>query len=91
MTNEQRNNNGAGSNGGSDQVWPQAVSYDLGLGSAYHSELLWCCDALRAGRLYERRLFGSRLEAEAFARKMRDAEPDQMFNVESILASTVWN
>ena len=83
MTNEQRNNN-------EDQVWPQAVSYDLGLG-AYHSELLWCCDALRAGRLYERRLFGSRMEAEAFARKMRDAEPDQMFNVESILASTVWN
>jgi hypothetical protein len=87
MTNEQRNN------GDSDQdrVWPQAVDWDLGLGSANRSELLWCCDALRAGRLYERRLFGSRIEAEDFARKMRDAEPDQMFNIESIMASTVWN
>lgn len=84
MTNEQRNNN-------EDQVWPQAVSYDLGLGSANRSQLLWCCDAIRAGRLYERRLFGSRVEAEAFVRKMREAEPDQMFNIESILASTVWN
>ena len=87
MTNQERNN----SNGDEDRVWPQAVDWDLGLGSANRSELLWCCDALRAGRLYERRLFGSRVEAEAFARKMRDAEPDQMFNIESILASTVWN
>jgi len=31
------------------------------------------------------------VEAEAFVRKMREAEPDQMFNIESILASTVWN
>ena len=90
MTNEQRNN-GAGSNGGSDRVWPQAVNWDLGLGSAYRSDVLWRCDALRAGRLYQRNLFGSRAEAEEFARKMRNAEPDQMFNVESILASTVWN
>jgi hypothetical protein len=87
MTNEQRNN---GDND-QDRVWPQAVDWDLGLGSANRSELLWCCDALRAGRLYERRLFGSRSEAEDFARKMRDAEPDQMFNIESIMASTVWN
>jgi hypothetical protein len=84
MTNERRNNN-------EDHVWPQAVSYDLGLASAYHSELLWQCDAMRAGKLYERRLFGSRVEAEAFVRKMRESEPDQMFNIESILASTVWN
>ena len=87
MTNERRNN----SNGNQDHVWPQALDWDLGLGSASRSELLWCCDALRAGKLYSRRLFGSRLEAEDFARKMREAEPDQMFNVESILASTVWN
>ena len=85
MTNEQRNNNNE------DHVWPQAVNWDLGLGSAYRSEVLWRCDALRAGKLYQRSLFGSQAEAEEFARKMRDAEPDQMFNVESIMASTVWN
>ena len=85
MTNEQRNNSNQ------DRVWPGAVDWDLGLGSASRSELLWACDALRAGKLYSRRLFGSRVEAEDFARRMRDAEPDQMFNIESILASTVWN
>ena len=90
MTNEQRNN-GAGSNGGSDRVWPQAVNWDLGLGSAYRSDVLWRCDASRAGKLYQRSLFGTQAEAEEFARKMRDAEPDQMFSIESIMASAVWN
>jgi len=84
MTNEQRNNN-------QDRVWPQAVNWDLGLGSANRSEVLWRCDALRAGKLYQRSLFGSRAEAEEFARRMRDAEPDQMFSVDSIMANTVWN
>jgi hypothetical protein len=51
----------------------------------------WRCDALRAGKLYQRSLFGSQAEAEEFARKMRDAEPDQMFSVEQIMARTVWN
>ena len=85
MTNEERNKNNE------DRVWPQTVNWDLGLGSANHSEVLWRCDALRAGKLYQRSLFGSQAEAEEFARKMRDAEPDQMFSVESIMASTVWN
>jgi hypothetical protein len=84
MTNEQRNNN-------QDRVWPQAVNWDLGLGSASYSDVLWRCDALRAGKLYQRSLFGSQAEAEEFARKMRDAEPDQTFSVEQIMASTVWN
>jgi len=84
MTNEQRNNN-------EDHVWPQSVNWDLGLGSANRSDVLWRCDALRAGKLYQRSLFGSQAEAEEFARKMRDAEPDQMFSVEQIMASTVWN
>jgi hypothetical protein len=52
---------------------------------------VWQCDALRAGRLYQRSVFGTREEAEAFVEKMRRVEPDQMFNVEAIKASTVWN
>jgi hypothetical protein len=36
-------------------------------------------------------LFGTREEAEAFVEKMREMEPDQMFNVEAIKASAVWN
>jgi hypothetical protein len=55
------------------------------------SDVLWQCEALRAGKLYNRSLFGSREEAEAFAMRMREHEPDQMFNVEAIKASAVWN
>jgi len=36
-------------------------------------------------------MFGTREEAEQFAAKMREVEPDQLFNVEAIKASTVWN
>jgi hypothetical protein len=61
----------------------------FGLGQT--TEMVWRCDAMRAGQLYSRTLFDTRLEAEEFARNMRHAEPDQMFNVEAIKASTVWN
>ena len=74
-----------------DQAWPGEVSWDLGLGGSHVGEVIWRCDALRAGRLYNRSLFGSRAEAEMFASKMRTVEPDQMFRVEEILASAVWN
>jgi hypothetical protein len=76
---------------GQDAVWPTAVRWDLGAASGHVSDVLWQCEALRAGRLYHRSLFGSREEAEAFAVKMREVEPDQMFNVEAIKASAVWN
>jgi hypothetical protein len=54
-------------------------------------EILWRCDALRAGRLYQRSLFATREEAEEFVARMQQVEPDQVFNVEAIKASTVWN
>ena len=86
MTNETGDKNNR-----DDRAWQGAVNWDLGLGGSHMSEVLWRCDALRAGKLYNRSLFGSRVEAEEFAQKMRAVEPDQMFNVESILASAVWN
>jgi len=73
-----------------DQVWPEAAHWDLGLGG-HGGEILWRCDALRAGKLYNRILFGTREEAEQFVSKMRETDPDQMFNVEAIKASAVWN
>jgi hypothetical protein len=82
-------NDGAGE--GRDKVWTDVVRWDLGPVSGHTSEMLWQCDALRAGRLYQRSLFGTRAEAEEFAVKMREMEPDQMFNVEAIKASAVWN
>jgi hypothetical protein len=77
--------------GRQDQAWPGAVRWELGDASVHGQETVWQCDALRAGRLYQRSVFGTREEAEAFVLKMQQAEPDQMFNVEAIKASTVWN
>lgn len=82
MTNQNAKNDGA---------WPQAVQWTLGFGREHTGDILWRCDALRAGRLYQRSLFATREEAEQFVEKMQQAEPDQMFNVEAIKASTVWN
>jgi hypothetical protein len=79
------------SEGRQDQAWPGAVRWDLGDASVYAQEVLWQCDALRAGRLYQRSVFATREEAEAFVVKMQESEPDQMFNVAAIKASTVWN
>ena len=76
---------------GMDQTWEAVVRWDLGGASGLTGETVWQCDATRAGRLYQRSLFGTRAEAEAFAERMRESEPDQMFNVEAIKASAVWN
>lgn len=61
----------------------------FGLGQT--TETVWRCDAMRAGKLYSSTLFDTCEEAEDFVRNMRHAEPDQMFNVEAIKASQVWN
>jgi hypothetical protein len=74
-----------------DGAWPQKIQWDLGFGREHMGEILWRCDALRAGRLYQRSLFATREEAEEFVARMQQAEPDQVFNVEAIKASTVWN
>ncbi len=76
---------------GQDEVWPGVMQWNLGPASAHVGDMLWRCDALRAGKLYSRSLFATQAEAEQFAVRMRDAEPDQMFNVEAIKASAVWN
>jgi hypothetical protein len=55
------------------------------------TETMWKCDQLRAGQLYNRMMFDSQAEAEQFAQKMRQVEPDQTFAIEAIKASQVWN
>ncbi|MDE1162105.1 MAG: hypothetical protein PW792_09200 [Acidobacteriaceae bacterium] len=76
---------------GKDEVLQSSLHWELGSGRSHATQTLWRCDALRAGQLYNRTVFGTREEADAFAAKMRNAEPDQMFNVEAIKANTVWN
>ena len=55
------------------------------------TETMWKCDQLRAGQLYNRMMFDTQAEAEQFVQKMRQMEPDQMFSIEAIEASQVWN
>jgi hypothetical protein len=82
---------GRGNDERQDRVWPGAVRWDLGDVTGHMSDVLWRCDALRAGKLYQRSLFATRDEAESFAQRVREAEPDQMLSVEAIKACTVWN
>ena len=76
---------------GTDQAWPHAISFNLGVGVAGVAEVLWRCEALRGGRVYTSGLFASEQEAQSFAQQLRKTEPDQTFNVERIKACQVWN
>ena len=87
MTNERDDNRDAGR----DEARLGVMQWNLGPASAHVNETLWQCDALRAGRLYQRSLFATRAEADDFVMRMRESEPDQMFSVEAIKASAVWN
>lgn len=84
-------NDRAGDERRQDRAWPGGVRWEFGGAGAHVGETLWRCDALRAGQLYHRSLFGTRAEAEEFAGRMQEMEPDQMFSVEAIKASAVWN
>ena len=55
------------------------------------SEMVWKCEQVWAGRLYNRMVFDTREEAEDFANMMQKSEPDQMFSIEAIRAEQVWN
>ena len=55
------------------------------------TETMWRCDQLRAGQLYNRMMFDTELEAQHFAQKMQQMEPDQTFAIEAVQASQVWN
>ena len=55
------------------------------------TETMWKCDQLRAGQLYNRMMFDTHAEAKQFAEKMQQMEPDQVFSIEAISASQVWN
>ena len=55
------------------------------------TDTMWKCDQLRAGQLYNRMMFDTQTEAEQFAQKMRQMEPDQTFAIEQVKASQVWN
>ncbi len=79
-----------------DGVWLTAETMEQLLfkhlqGGKAMTETLWKCDQLRAGQLYNRMMFDTHEEAQRFAQKMQQMEPDQTFAIEAIEASQVWN
>ena len=76
---------------GTDQAWPQAISFNLGIGGMGAAAMLWRCEGTRGGRVYTSGLFTSEAEAQQFAQQLQKNEPDQVFSVERIKASTVCN
>ena len=79
------------SNEVSDVLWLENLELNRLLGGKAMTETMWRCDQVRAGRLYNRMMFDTREEAEQFAQRMQQMEPDQMFSIEAIEAKQVWN
>lgn len=75
----------------SDQLWLEDLELNRYTGGKAMTETMWRCDQVRAGQLYNRMMFDTKEEAERFARKMQQMEPDQMFSIEAIEARRVWN
>ncbi|WP_263381784.1 hypothetical protein [Granulicella arctica] len=55
------------------------------------TEMIWQCDQVRAGQLYNRLTFDTKEEALEFVQRMQQMEPDQMFSIEAVEARQVWN
>jgi hypothetical protein len=75
----------------SDLLWLENLELNRTTGGKAMTETMWRCDQVRAGQLYNRMMFDTREEAERFARKMQQMEPDQVFSIEAIEARQVWN
>ncbi len=72
-------------------VWMTQERLNQLTGGRPMTDTMWKCDQLRAGQLYNRMMFDTRAEAEQFAHKMQQVEPDQVFDIEAIAAHQVWN
>jgi hypothetical protein len=75
----------------SDLLWLENLELNRYTGGKAMTDTMWRCDQVRAGQLYNRMMFDTKEEAERFARRMQQMEPDQVFSIEAVEASRVWN
>lgn len=54
-------------------------------------ELIWQCEEWRAGKMYERKLFDTKEDAEMFVRKLSQVAPDLIFKIAAVNVQQVWN
>ena len=52
---------------------------------------MWQCKQLRAGQVYSKMLFQSRVEAESFVQQMQKVAPDTFWRLEPVAAHALWN
>jgi len=88
---EVRRSRGGNDESYADVVWIGTPELNRLMEEKAMTETMWRCDQLRAGQLYNRMMFDTREEAEAFAQRMQQAEPDQFISVEAVEARQVWN
>lgn len=55
------------------------------------TETVWMAEQFRAGKVLNKITFNSKAEAEDFARKMGQIEPDLFWRIEAIPVKMVWN
>lgn len=55
------------------------------------TDMMWRCDQVRAGQLYNRMIFDTKEEAIQFMQRMQPMEPDQIFSIEPVALSQIWN
>jgi hypothetical protein len=54
-------------------------------------ETVWMAEQFRAGQILNKITFNTKEEAEQFARKMGQIEPDLFWRIEAIPVKLVWN
>lgn len=54
-------------------------------------EMVWMCEQLRAGTIYNKITFDHKHEAEEFIARMEKMEPDLFWRIEAVDVRQVWN
>jgi hypothetical protein len=60
-------------------------------GSKSIRDIIWKCEQLWAGKLYNRTTFDTREEAEEFVSMIWERQPDHTFSIEAVEAGQIWN
>ena len=71
----------------STDEWSQGICWRGGA----MTSTMWQCEQLRAGQVYSKMLFQSRVEAESFVQQMQKVAPDTFWRLEPVAAHALWN
>lgn len=55
------------------------------------TDVVWKCEQVRGGQVWDKVVFDTKEEAEDFLRHMKQSAPDLFWRLEQIKAKMVWN